>query len=505
MLHVLVVLGTLRDDRANVSCAGPVEALEPRADGAGEFMVGERPDFRVLGQLTISRAGQPITIKGTKPRAVLAYLLINRGRLVTTTALVDELWRGRPPATPNNTVQTYIRQLRDMLEPDRRSGWECRILRTIPGGYQLDVQPGDVDSAVFEQLLEQGRQALRDNSSENARELLRTGLAMWQGAAFAGLQEFATAAQEADRLEQLRLDAIELRVQSDLELGRCEDVVDELTELVRRHPVRESLVGHLMLALYRCERQSESLAAYEATRKRLSDELGVDPHVSLQKLHQQVLRQDPALHQARQDQAQAPAEKPSTPANDTKSRRRLGRRAVTTAAPALVIVATAGIVVLQSWSATSGTPVTPSPSQSPAPAIFNEFDLAVSPGMGYDLDIPTGRPTDWHSTNNPRSPDYSYLDLYRTSAKAPRDHLSGVDLGNTNEFNVVQRVNNDDPITICRSLATHGGGNAPLELLGPGSRVCLRTHEDRWAMVTITKMPSDRTAIVLLHVAVLQK
>ncbi|RSM50853.1 hypothetical protein DMA12_01550 [Amycolatopsis balhimycina DSM 5908] len=505
MLHVPVVLGTLRDDRANVSCAGPVEALEPRAGGAGEFMVGERPGFRVLGQLTISRERQPIAINGTKPRAVLAYLLINRGKPVTTTALVNELWRDQPPATPNNTVQTYIRQLRDMLEPDRRSGWECQILRTVPGGYQLDIQPGDVDSAVFEQLLEQGRQALRESRSENARELLRSGLAMWRGAAFVGLHEFATAAQEAIRLEQLRLDAIELRVQSDLELGRHEEVVDELAELVRRHPVRESLVGHLMLALYRCGRQSESLAAYKATRERLSDELGVDPHVSLQELHQQVLRQAPALHQARQDQARTPAEKPYKPANDTKSRRRIGHRAVTAAALTLVFVAMACIVVLRNWSDTGHTPGTPSPSQPPASAIFNEFDLAVRPGMGYDLDIPPGRPTDWHSTNNPRSPDYSYLDLYRTSAKAPRDQLSGVDLGNTNEFNVIQQVNNDDPITTCRSLATHGGGNAPLELLRPGSRVCLRTHEDRWAMLTITKMPSDRSAIVLLRVTVLQK
>src|SRR5207248_8309554 len=145
----------------------------------------------------------------------------------------------------------------------------------------------------------------------------------------------------------------------------------------------------------------------------------------------------------------------------------------------------------------------PSVSRPEAPAIFNEYDLAVSPGIGYDLDIPVGQPSDWHSTNNPRSPDYNYLDLYRTSPKSPRDQLSGVDLNNTNEFNAVHRVNADDPATACRGLPTHGGGNAPLEFLSPGSKVCLRTHDARWAMLTITRMPADRTTVLLLHVTVL--
>lgn len=468
-------------------------------------MVDERPDFRSLGQLTISRGGRLVVIKGIKPRAVLAYLLIHRGKLVTTAALIDELWPNQRPAKASNVVQTYIRQLRNLLEPGHSAGRECVILRTITGGYQLDIPPDELDSAVFEQLLVQGRQALREDTPEKAGELLRTGLDLWHGPAFAELQEFATAAQEARRLDQLRLDATELRTQTDLQLGRHEEIIDELAELVRQHPLRDPLVGHLMLALYRCGRQSESLATYEATRKRLSEELGVDPPVSLQKLHQQVLRQDSALDQPRQHPAQRSAENAPRPANAEKARRRISLRA-TTAAALTLAVATAGIMIFQDRTdSSSRPPATPSVPRSPAPTIFNEFILAVSPGMGYDLDIPDDRPSDWHSTNNPRSSDYNYLDLYRTSATAPRDQLSGVDLNNTNEFNVVQQVNNDDPATVCHSLATHGGGNAPLQLLGPGSKVCLRTHDDRWAMLTITRMPSDRAATLLLHVTVLHK
>jgi DNA-binding SARP family transcriptional activator len=461
-------------------------------------MVSERPGFRVLGPMTLSRDGQLIPITGTKPRAVLAHLLIHRGKPVTAAALVDELWRDRPPATAGNTVQTYIRQLRNLLEPGRPAGRESQTLRTIPGGYILDIQSDELDSAIFERLLSQGRQALRDDKPEKARELLDTGLALWHGPPFAQLHEFPTAAHEASRLEQLRLDAIELRVEADLRLGRHAELVDELTELVQQHPLRDSLVGHLMLALYRCGRQSESLTAYETLRHRLNTELGADPHPSLRELHQQVLRQDPTLDPPPQHPTQQPTDNPTTQPHRTATRQTAGRRPATIATLTLIIAA-AGILVSQGWTDIRGTPA----AAPPAPTIFNEYDLAVSPGMGYDLDIPVGQPPDWHSTNNPRSPDYNYLDLYRTSPKSPRDQLSGVDLTNTNEFNAVHQINTDDPPTTCHTLPTHGGGNAPIEFLHSGSKVCIRTHDNRWAMLTITQTPTNRNTVLLLHVTVL--
>jgi len=129
--------------------------------------------------------------------------------------------------------------------------------------------------------------------------------------------------------------------------------------------------------------------------------------------------------------------------------------------------------------------------------VFNEFDLAVDPGVGYDLDIPRGKRPDWHTTNNPRSPDYGYLDFYRTTPKSPDGpQISGVDLTNTNDFNVIHLVGPDDPLTICRLLSQQGGGNVKLADLRVGSKVCLRTHEQRWAMITVTREFADGVADV---------
>jgi hypothetical protein len=123
---------------------------------------------------------------------------------------------------------------------------------------------------------------------------------------------------------------------------------------------------------------------------------------------------------------------------------------------------------------------------------------ASDPGIGYDLDIPPGQPADWHSTNNPRS-----LDFYRTSPKAPQDQISGVDITNTNKFNVIHLVRADDQPDICHQLPQQGGGFVALSDLRIGSKVCLRTHSDRWAMITVTRMPDSRAALLFIRVTVL--
>jgi hypothetical protein len=138
-------------------------------------------------------------------------------------------------------------------------------------------------------------------------------------------------------------------------------------------------------------------------------------------------------------------------------------------------------------------------------AVFNEFGLAVHPGTGYDLDIPPGRPADWHATNNVRSPDYDFLDLYRTSERVPEaeNQISGVDLRNTNDFNAIHLVGETDPPSVCTGLPQRGGGNVKMRDLRAGARVCLRTHDGRWAMIVIRRVPADRAALLFVQVTVL--
>jgi hypothetical protein len=145
------------------------------------------------------------------------------------------------------------------------------------------------------------------------------------------------------------------------------------------------------------------------------------------------------------------------------------------------------------------------PVSVPPNGVFNAFDLAVQPGTGYDLDIPPGKPADWHATSDEDSPDYAFLDLYRISSGVAQaqQHISGVDPDDTNEFNAIHPVADTEPPTACRGLSPQGGGRVKLGDLRVGTNVCLRTHEGRWAMITVLRMPADGAAALLVHVTVL--
>jgi hypothetical protein len=154
------------------------------------------------------------------------------------------------------------------------------------------------------------------------------------------------------------------------------------------------------------------------------------------------------------------------------------------------------------------------PSQSPKPAmvapasgngVFNAFDLAVLPGTAYDLDIPPGTPAGWHATNDEDSPDHAFVDLYRISSGVPpaQQHISGVDPDGTNEFNAIHPVADTDPPTACNGQSQQGGGRVKLGDLRVGANVCLRTHEGRWAMIKVVRMPTDGSAALVVHVTVL--
>ena len=251
-------------------------------------------EFRLLGTIEAWDRGEQLAVGGGKQRALLALLLINAGRAVPVDQVLDELWRGRPPPTAKNALWVYVANLRGTLEPGRARGARGELLVTGPSSYALYIDGEAIDSTRFERLSSAGQQALRSDPAA-ALGVLRDALQLWRGPALAELGMFEFAQSEQMRLDELKAAAIEARLEAELMLGRHAEVVGELKALAGRHPLRERLHGLLMTALYRSDRQAEALAAYESARTILVAELGVDPGVPLQRLHQAILRHEPGL------------------------------------------------------------------------------------------------------------------------------------------------------------------------------------------------------------------
>jgi DNA-binding SARP family transcriptional activator len=249
-------------------------------------------EFRLLGPLEVLAEGAPISLGTPQQRALLAVLLLNANEVVSRDRLIDELWGENPPETAAKLVQVYVSRLRKALEPDRTGGGA--VLVTQVPGYKLRVGPDEFDVNRFERLVEAGREALAAGKPPDAASCLRVALAMWRGPALADFVFEPFAEADVGRLEELRLVALEGRIEADLALGRTE-LVSELEALIARNPLRERLRGQLMLALYRSGRQSEALEAYRETRRTLVEEVGVEPGPALQRLEQGILKQDPAL------------------------------------------------------------------------------------------------------------------------------------------------------------------------------------------------------------------
>jgi DNA-binding SARP family transcriptional activator len=255
-------------------------------------------EFRVLGPLEVRDGADRLPLGGPKQRALLARLLVDRGRPVETERLVDDLWGAAPPATAVKMVQLYVSRLRKVLPPG--------VLETCPPGYRLSLNGHELDLQRFELLRAEAREALGRGDLPGASSRLGDALELWRGPAFAEFPEaFGTA--EASRLDELQLAATEERIELDLGLGRATDLVPELERLCALHPLRERLRGQLMLALYRCGRQAEALAAYRDFGRTLGEQLGLDPSPALRGLEGAILRQDAALagveHEAATDVA----------------------------------------------------------------------------------------------------------------------------------------------------------------------------------------------------------
>jgi DNA-binding SARP family transcriptional activator len=268
--------------------------------------------FGLLGTLeVVDDAGNSVDLGGSQPRTVLAMLLAASGQLVPADSLVDVIWGDDPPDSALGTVQSYISRLRRTLEPDRAPRDAPRVLLFEPPGYRLQVDPTQVDLRRFERLAEQGRTELQAGDLEAARATLLEADALWRGPALLEFLDHEFARGIAARLEERRMAALDDRIEAELRLGRHTVVVGELAELVRAHPLREPLRGHLALALYRSGRQSDALRALDDARRVLRDELGIEPGRALRELEHRILEHDPTLDLGGDGGARSPSAAPS--------------------------------------------------------------------------------------------------------------------------------------------------------------------------------------------------
>jgi DNA-binding SARP family transcriptional activator len=251
-------------------------------------------EFQVLGPLEVHRHGGRVALGPAKQRALLAILLVHANELVASDRLIEELWPD-PPQTAPNTLQVYVGRLRKALEPGRKQRAPGELLITRPPGYLLRVGPDELDADRFERLLAEGRAAADARDPATAAAVLRQALGLWRGPALVDYAYDPFAQAEIARLEELRLDAIEDRIEADLAMGGAADLIGELEALIAENPLRERLRGQLMLALYRAGRQADALEVYNQTRRTLDDELGLAPSPPLQRLQTAILRQEPAL------------------------------------------------------------------------------------------------------------------------------------------------------------------------------------------------------------------
>jgi DNA-binding SARP family transcriptional activator len=254
-------------------------------------------EFRILGSLEVVRDGQPIRLDRQRLRALLAYLLLHANEAVSADQLIDQIWGPDPPKTASASLQNYISRLRKALGPD--------LLLSRPPGYLLRVDPERFDLARFERLTAEARGA----APRERAEKLRAALSLWRGRVLEDLAFEAFAQEEARRLEEARLAALEERIEADLELGDNGQLVTELEALVEDHPLRERFHGQLMLALYRAGRQADALAAYQRARRVLDEELGLEPSEELRALQQAILQHDAALGARATDAQDRPADR----------------------------------------------------------------------------------------------------------------------------------------------------------------------------------------------------
>jgi DNA-binding SARP family transcriptional activator/tetratricopeptide (TPR) repeat protein len=271
--------------------------------------------FAVLGPVRAWRDDAELDLGTPQQRAVLAVLLLRRGRMASAEELIDALWGDDPPATAMTTIRTYASRLRTVLDPQRAARQAGDLMVTEAGGYALRVPRETLDLATFEERLAEAERARREGDPAAATAALRAAVDLWDGEPLAGIRGPWADTHRAHFAEQ-RLGALETLYTIELERGRAAEAVADLTELTAQHPLRERLRALLMLALYRCGRQADALSVYADTRRVLVDELGIDPCPELADLQAKILSGDASLSAppAAGPVPPEPAEKLPTPA-----------------------------------------------------------------------------------------------------------------------------------------------------------------------------------------------
>jgi DNA-binding SARP family transcriptional activator len=243
-------------------------------------------EFRILGPLEVWKDGKAVQLGTRMQRALLAVLLLRSNEVTSTDRLIEDLWPDHAPPTALKTLRAYVSRLRRALDDNSSQ------LRTVGSGYRLEVAPDVLDRDRFEHLVADARRAA---DRVEASGLLASALGLWRGPILADLAYQPFAQAEIMRLEELRLLALEERIEADLELGRHAEVVGEIRSLVGEHQFRERLWAALMLALYGCGRQAEAIKVYREARTSLAEEFGLEPGSALREIEAAILRQDPSL------------------------------------------------------------------------------------------------------------------------------------------------------------------------------------------------------------------
>jgi DNA-binding SARP family transcriptional activator len=246
----------------------------------------------LLGPVRAWRGEEELDLGGPQRRALLSMLAGTR-RVVSRGEAIEGLWGEDPPVSAGNAVHVHISWLRRVLEPGRARRSPGRILTAARSGYRLDLTPGSLDTEVLDCHLATARRLAASDPATAVRSL-DAALSLWSGATLDGIAG-PWADVERTRLDELRQTATEDRLDIMLILGAHHEVLAELAALIRRHPLRERFRGQFMLALYRCGRQAEALAAYDDARRELAGQLGIDPGPALRRIHARILAGDPAL------------------------------------------------------------------------------------------------------------------------------------------------------------------------------------------------------------------
>jgi len=331
-------------------------------------------EFRVLGPLEVIRGQQGLPLGSPKQRALLGLLVVHANEPTPRERLIEELWGDAAPKTVNAVLNVYLSRLRRLLA----DGSGEQLLVTQAAGYVLSVRPEGLDAHRFEALLERGRRELASGEAGRASLTLRDALGLWRGPALADLAFEPFAQTEIARLEELRLAALEARIEAELVLGRQDSLVAELETLVAAHPYREGLRAQLMLALYRSGRQAEALETYRRARRTFSQELGIEPGPRLQEMEGAILRQDSSLEPPGPEVPRREEEWTET----VLEKRRLPTRGILALAAAVgLVIAAAVVAAVRDLSDGSSAPV----------QLAGESVAVIDPGTGTIVgEIPVG-------------------------------------------------------------------------------------------------------------------